>query len=137
MLIGGIVQLESSAQARPPRNLLHNPFLSPATPPFFPFKQIIPTANMSYNPLEWLFGRAKTPAEMLRQHQRALNRAIRDLDRERAKMEAQEKKLINDIKTAAKKNQMVGSNGNLDVEWQDGMELAEPWNSLSPRLLWN
>lgn len=63
------------------------------------------------NPLEWLFGRAKTPAEQLRQHQRALNRAIRDLDRERTKMEAQEKKLINDIKVAAKKNQMVRVDG--------------------------
>jgi charged multivesicular body protein 2A len=62
---------------------------------------------MSYNPIEWLFGRAKTPAEQLRQHQRSLNRAMRDLDRERAKMEAQEKKLINDIKASAKKNQMV------------------------------
>ncbi|KAI9008525.1 vacuolar sorting protein DID4 [Hyaloraphidium curvatum] len=61
---------------------------------------------MSYNPLEWIFGRAKTPAEILRTHQRALNRAIRDLDRERTKMEQQEKKLINDIKVAAKKNQI-------------------------------
>ena len=57
-------------------------------------------------PLEWLFGRKKTPEEMLRQNQRALNRAIRDLDRERSKMEAQEKKLIIDIKKMAKNNQM-------------------------------
>jgi len=57
-------------------------------------------------PLEWLFGRKKSPEEMLRQNQRALNRAIRDLDRERSKMEAQEKKLIIDIKKMAKSNQM-------------------------------
>lgn len=56
--------------------------------------------------MDWLFGSRKTPAEMLRQHQRALNRSIRDLDRERTKLEQQEKKLINDIKTAAKKNQI-------------------------------
>lgn len=58
-------------------------------------------------PLEWLFGRKKTPEEMLRQNQRALNKAMRDLDRERAKMEQQEKKVIADIKNMAKKGQMV------------------------------
>jgi len=56
--------------------------------------------------MEWLFGRKKTPEELLRQNQRALNKAIRDLDRERTKMEAQEKKLIADIKKMAKDNQM-------------------------------
>jgi len=56
--------------------------------------------------MEWLFGKKKTPEELLRQNQRALNKAIRDLDRERAKMEAQEKKLIVDIKKMAKDNQM-------------------------------
>ena len=56
--------------------------------------------------MEWLFGKKKTPEELLRQNQRALNKAIRDLDRERAKMEAQEKKLIADIKKMAKDNQM-------------------------------
>jgi len=57
-------------------------------------------------PLEWLFGRKQTPAEMLRKNQRALSKAMRDLDRERQKMEQQEKKIINDIKTMAKKGQM-------------------------------
>lgn len=57
-------------------------------------------------PLEWLFGRKKTPEEMLRQNQRALNKAMRDLDRERSKMEQQEKKVIADIKNMAKKGQM-------------------------------
>ncbi|CAI5441706.1 unnamed protein product [Caenorhabditis angaria] len=56
--------------------------------------------------MDFLFGRRKTPAEMLRQNQRALNKAIRELDRERARMEAQEKKIIADIKNMAKKNQM-------------------------------
>ncbi|XP_035662824.1 charged multivesicular body protein 2a-like [Branchiostoma floridae] len=57
-------------------------------------------------PLEWLFGKKKTPAEMLKQNQRALNRAIRDLDRERGKLEQQEKKIIADIKKMAKQGQM-------------------------------
>lgn len=57
-------------------------------------------------PLEFLFGRKKTPEEMLRQNQRALNKAMRDLDRERQKMEQQEKKVIADIKKMAKQGQM-------------------------------
>ncbi|GFR76337.1 charged multivesicular body protein 2a [Elysia marginata] len=57
-------------------------------------------------PLEFLFGRKKTPDEMLRQNQRALNKAMRDLDRERQKMEQQEKKVIADIKKMAKQGQM-------------------------------
>lgn len=61
--------------------------------------------------MEWLFGKKKTPEEMLRQNQRALNKAMRDLDRERAKMEQQEKKIIMDIKKMAKDNQMVGPAG--------------------------
>lgn len=57
--------------------------------------------------MEWLFGRKKTPEEMLRQNQRALNKAMRELDRERQKMEQSEKKIIADIKKMAKQNQMV------------------------------
>uniref|UniRef100_A0A0B6YBZ2 Charged multivesicular body protein 2a n=1 Tax=Arion vulgaris TaxID=1028688 RepID=A0A0B6YBZ2_9EUPU len=56
--------------------------------------------------LEFLFGRKKTPEEMLRQNQRALTKAMRDLDRERQKMEQQEKKIIADIKKMAKQGQM-------------------------------
>ncbi|CAL2034394.1 hypothetical protein CAEBREN_01727 [Caenorhabditis brenneri] len=56
--------------------------------------------------MDFLFGRRKTPAELLRQNQRALQKAIRELDRERQRMEAQEKKIIADIKAMAKKNQM-------------------------------
>merc|ERR1711922_63237 len=56
--------------------------------------------------MEWLFGRKKTPDELLRQNQRALNKAMRELDRERTKMEQQERKIIADIKQMAKKGQM-------------------------------
>lgn len=44
---------------------------------------------------------------MLRQNQRALNKATRDLDKERQKLEQQEKKIIADIKKMAKQGQMV------------------------------
>ena len=57
--------------------------------------------------MEWLFGKRLTQEEMLRRNQRSLNKAIRDLDRERMKMEQQEKKIIADIKKMAKDNQMV------------------------------
>lgn len=57
--------------------------------------------------LSSIFGSRKTPAEMLRQHQRALNKAQRELDRERGRLEAQEKKLVIDIKKAAKDGQNV------------------------------
>ncbi|ERL88001.1 hypothetical protein D910_05390 [Dendroctonus ponderosae] len=56
--------------------------------------------------MEWLFGKKLTPEELLRKNQRALNKAVRDLDREKQKMEQQEKKIINDIKKLAKEGQM-------------------------------
>jgi charged multivesicular body protein 2A len=56
---------------------------------------------------ETLFGKTVTPAERLRQHQRALNKAQRELDRERSKLEQSEKKLVADIKKSAKAGQMV------------------------------
>ena len=60
--------------------------------------------------MEWLFGRRMTPEQLkknqLKKNQRALNKAMRELDRERAKMEQQEKKIIADIKKMAKQGQM-------------------------------
>jgi len=58
------------------------------------------------NIIETLFGRTVTPAERLRQHQRAIAKAQRELDRERNKLEASEKKLIADIKKSAKDGQL-------------------------------
>lgn len=55
--------------------------------------------------MEWLFGRKKTPAEMMRESQRALKKAMRELDRERASLEKQEKKVTMDIKASAKQGQ--------------------------------
>ncbi|NXD04663.1 CHM2A protein, partial [Certhia familiaris] len=56
--------------------------------------------------MELLFGRRRSPEELLRQNQRALARAVRELDRERQKLETQEKKIIVDIKKMAKQGQM-------------------------------
>lgn len=46
--------------------------------------------------------KTKTPAEILRENKRAIDRAIRELERERVGLERQEKKLVGDIKKAAK-----------------------------------
>ncbi|KAI0003321.1 SNF7 family protein [Russula compacta] len=58
------------------------------------------------NIVEALFGRTVTPAERLRQHQRSLAKAQRELDRERTKLEQSERKLIMDIKKSAKAGQL-------------------------------
>ena len=54
---------------------------------------------------EWLFGKKKTPAELLRENKRLLDKSIRELDRERNNMTRQEKQLIADIKKMAKQQQ--------------------------------
>jgi len=56
--------------------------------------------------MDFLFGKRKTPQELLRQNQRALNKAMRELDRERQRMEMSEKTIIANIKKAAKAGQM-------------------------------
>lgn len=56
--------------------------------------------------MEWLFGKKKTPDEILRENKRAIDRAIRDLEREKGRMEQQEVKLVNEIRKNAKANQM-------------------------------
>lgn len=51
---------------------------------------------------------AKKPLkEVMRENKRMINRAIRELDREKTNLERNEKKLIADIKKYAKDNQMV------------------------------
>ena len=70
------------------------------------FKLSFNFLNQKSAKMEWLFGRRLTPDEMLRKNQRALTKAMRELDRERSKMEQQEKKIIIDIKKMAKQGQM-------------------------------
>jgi len=56
--------------------------------------------------MEWLFGKKKTPREILREHQRTINRAIREIERERSKLQQSEKKIVADIKRVAKQGQL-------------------------------
>jgi charged multivesicular body protein 2A len=55
---------------------------------------------ISYSPLI-------TVLDVMKEYQRTLNRSIRELERERGRLEQQEKKIILDIKKAAKENQLV------------------------------
>ncbi|CAK9231317.1 unnamed protein product [Sphagnum troendelagicum] len=57
---------------------------------------------MSFN----LFGKKKTPAELLRENKRMLDKSIREIERERQSLQTQEKKLIAEIKKTAKQGQM-------------------------------
>eukprot|EP00803_Ostreobium_quekettii_P009453 evm.model.scf_5.11 EVM.evm.TU.scf_5.11 scf_5:137000-139719(+) len=56
--------------------------------------------------MSFLFGKKKSPAELLRENKRNLDKAIRELDRERQALQNQEKKLIAEIKKTAKQGQM-------------------------------
>ena len=56
--------------------------------------------------MSWLFGKSKTPKELLRENKRMIDRSIRELERERTRLETQEKKVIADIKKTAKLGQM-------------------------------
>ena len=59
--------------------------------------------------MSWLFGKKKSPKEILRENKRQLDRAIRDIDRERMSLQSQERKLIVEMKKMAKNNQNVST----------------------------
>lgn len=56
--------------------------------------------------MEFFFGKRKTPDEILRENKRSIDRAIRDIEKEKSRMEQQEVNLKNDIRKNAKNNQM-------------------------------
>lgn len=56
--------------------------------------------------MDFLFGKKKTLKEVLREHQRSLNRSIREIDRERTALQNQEKKITVEMKKLAKQGQM-------------------------------
>jgi charged multivesicular body protein 2A len=53
-----------------------------------------------------IFGKDKPLKEVLRENKRMINRAVRELDREKAALEREEKRLTVEIKKAAKQQQM-------------------------------
>jgi len=54
-----------------------------------------------------IFGEQKTMKQLVREQKRAVDKSIRELERERVGLERQEKKIEIEIKKMAKKNQMV------------------------------
>lgn len=67
---------------------------------------LCPPADRELQILEWAFGKRVTPAERLRKNQRLLDKAIRELDQQRVKLEKQEKTLVAQIRQSAQKGQM-------------------------------
>ncbi|WOL16574.1 vacuolar protein-sorting-associated protein [Canna indica] len=57
--------------------------------------------------MSFIFGKRKTPAELLRENKRMLDKSIREIERERQGLQTQEKKLITEIKKTAKQGQMA------------------------------
>ena len=53
-----------------------------------------------------MFGLGKTPAQQMKEYQRGIKKSIREMDRERTTLERNEKKLMADIKKAAKEGHM-------------------------------
>jgi hypothetical protein len=53
-----------------------------------------------------ILGKDKPLKEVLRENKRMINKAIRELDREKAGLEREEKRLTMEIKKAARENQM-------------------------------
>jgi len=53
-----------------------------------------------------LFGVGKTPAQRMKEYQRGIKKSVREMDRERTTLERNEKKLMTEIKKAAKDGHM-------------------------------
>jgi 3-polyprenyl-4-hydroxybenzoate decarboxylase len=62
--------------------------------------------NFLYITMGNVFGSEKPLKEVLRENKRMITRAIRELDREKAGLEREEKRITMEIKKAAKENQM-------------------------------
>ena len=64
-----------------------------------------------------ILGKEKPLKEVLRENKRMINRAIRELDREKTGLEREEKRLTMEIKKAAKDGQMGAVKIMAKVSW--------------------
>ena len=71
-------------------------------------------------------GQKLTLKEQMRRNQRVLKKAIRDVDREKTKLERQQKKLVSDIKKLAKQGQMVSYPAN-----RTSLSKIKGWGAIS------
>ncbi|KAH3758953.1 vacuolar protein sorting-associated protein 2 [Pelomyxa schiedti] len=56
--------------------------------------------------MDLIFGKKKTPKELLREQQRSITHSVRDIEKEIAALQLQEKKTVIEIKKLANQNQM-------------------------------
>jgi charged multivesicular body protein 2A len=68
--------------------------------------------------MAFLFKAPLTPAQQLRTHKRGIDRAIRDLERERTKLQQQEKKIIAEIRQVGPAPGRHGHDRKFPKEWQ-------------------
>jgi len=59
-----------------------------------------------FGTMEWLFGKRKSPQEVLKQNRQALRKAERELNRENNRLGVREQQMVEDIKKSAKAGQM-------------------------------
>lgn len=71
--------------------------------------------------LEALFGKKKSPDQILREQKRLLDRAVRDLEREKNQLLTQERKYAADIKTQVQKGQTESAKVNNTVNMPPGL----------------
>ena len=85
--------------------------------------------------MAFLFSKPLTPAEQLRKHKREIDRAIRDLERERNKLQMNEKKIIAEIRKAAQNGQQVNTGQDTRVkperEARGGGEGGDLWPAIT------
>lgn len=63
-----------------------------------------------------VFSTEKPLKEIIRENQRMIKKAIREMEKEITSLKNQEKKLTGDIKKSAKMNQMVRSNSSIPYD---------------------
>jgi len=56
--------------------------------------------------MEWAFGNRQTSKEIVKEHQKIINKAVREIEREKNKLQRCETKIIADIKKTANEGQM-------------------------------
>lgn len=111
-----------------PAGALFGPEISPRASP-----RAIPVLP----PTHWVLTVAtpRSAAELLRENKRMLDKAIRELDRERMGLQTQEKKLIMEIKKMAKEGQMVRAKRTAAAARRRPLpQLKAPPNSTHPSL---
>ena len=76
-----------------------------------------------------LLGKEKPLKEVLRENKRMINRAVRELDREKTGLEREEKRLTMEIKKAAKEGHMGPLKIMAKVSWVLGVRFERIWSN--------